>query len=949
VNVFNLLHRRLQDVIRKFGYVEPTPVQEKTIPLVLQGKNVLVTAPTGTGKTEAVMFPIISKILERFENGFGYGIQVLYVTPMRALNRDIYVRLKMICEELGISMGVRHSDTPEPERRKQAEKPPHILITTPETLQFILIAPKLRKALVNVKHVIIDEIHELVNDKRGIQLSISLERLCRIAGNFQRIGLSATIGNIELVKNFLAGIGREIEVVKIDLPKDIEIEVHRPLPKDISKAYEIGVLPDTYARLIEIDEFIKKHKSVIVFVNTRDTAELLGSRLNKIVNYEIGVYHGSLSREEREKLEKNLRDGITKAVIATSSLELGIDIGHIDAIIQYMSPRQVTRLIQRVGRSGHRIFQKAIGKIITTDLDDTLESIVIAKHAIKGDLEKEIEYHEKAFDVLTHQIIGILIEDKIDGKESKIEEIYNLITKAHPYRKLSFEEFTEVLKFLEERGYIRIDWNNRTVHLRKGTYKYYIDNASMIPDEISYTAIDIISNKSIGELDEEFISTIEIGSKIILSGRIWNIVSIDNKNRIVYLEPVKDITGAIPSWIGEEIPVPYEIAQEVTDLRFKLIECYKQNQDIKKVLSSEVKISNDTIQFITSEIEKIVKDGIEIPNSKRVVIENTGKLIIVHVGLGSKGNETLGIYLSRYLSRTSQISVGYRSDPYRVVLILSRLINPELIIKALKEVNENEIFNIIYEGIKLSRLYRYRFVHVARRFGIISKENIHDVNVGKLVEVFENSIVEKETIREIIIDKLDLKSFFNFIKSVKDGKIEFSVCNRKEISQLSTSLTMLNKIDFTSDVLPKSMIIDLVKKRIEERTITLVCLKCGWYLTTKVKYLNNDISCPKCGLRVISMLKYSNERIENVLKLIEKVRKRIPLSKDEEKYWNELKQRAAIILQYGKAGILTLSAHGIGVGTAIRKVLAKVKNEDELYLAILEAEKEYLKTRQFWD
>ncbi len=954
-NVFELLHPRLRKVIAELGYREPTETQRLAIPKVLEGKNVLIIAPTGSGKTEAAMFPVISRILTEIEEQGRYeGIRAIYITPMRALNRDIYHRLTLIVEKCGLTIGVRHGDTPESERRRQAESPPTILITTPETMQFLLVAPRMRRWLRSVRYVIVDELHELINDKRGIQLAVTLERLVEVAGEFQRIGLSATIGNVKLAAEFLSGF-RPCEIVYVPGIKGMKLIVDRPLPgeEDYSRAQDLGTVPDVYARLRRLDEYVNKYRTVLIFVNTRDTAELLGSRLSKVVSYEVGVYHGSLSREQREVLERKLRAGEIKAVITTSSLELGIDIGHIDAVIQYMSPRQVTRLVQRVGRSRHRLDERSVGYIVTSDLDDTLESIVIAKLAIEGKLEYEVEYHKNALDVLAHQIVGIVHDYRTDGKSIRVEDVYRIVTRAHPYSNLPYEKFLDVVKFLIERDYLASD-KDGVLRPGRGSYLYYVENASMIPDEVKYRAVDISSRRSIGELDEKFVSTVEVGTKIVLGGRVWSIVNIDHKQRVVYLEPAQEVIGAVPAWIGEEIPVMPEVALEVLDLRARLI---REGEDrVEEVLhryvgKSDVNLTRDLIEYVKREVRKLREAKSPVPDSRKIVIEVSGKLAVIHVGLGSKGNEALGVYLSRYFTRRFSLSVAYRSDPYRVVLIFSRPVSSESIEAAFRELNPSMIEELIIEGVRDSKLYRYRFIHVARRFGVIPKERIGEVNVNRLIDALRGTPVDEETVNEILTNDLDIETLKLLADAVRRGDVEIEIVQRDELSPLALSEEALyTKFDFALSAIPKHLVIELVKRRLEERELTLVCLRCGWSAKLRIKDTPEDLSCPQCGLRVLTVLKHRDESIDLVKKLIDKVRRREPLARDEQKIWNELRKRADIVLRYGKRGLYALAAHGIGSVTALRKVFSKItSSEEEFFQAILEAEKEYIKTRQFWD
>src|SRR3990170_7904910 len=370
-NVFELLVKPVRRLVEQKGFPKPTEPQEKTIPTILEGKNVLLISPTATGKTEAAILPVLSMLLQAPKTP---GIKVLYITPLRALNRDMLERLEWWCNNLDIKCAVRHGDTETGERSRQSRSPPDMLITTPETLQAIMIGWVMRQHLQQVRWVIIDEVHELADSKRGSQMALALERLRWITGKeFQLIGLSATIGSPEKVAQFLVGNGRPVEIVRVPVARQMRLKILFPQPtsEDMELASTLFTHPEVATRLRIIRQFIEKQKSVLLFTNTRAISEVLASRF-KIwdINFPVSIHHGSLAKPSRIAAEKGLKEGVLKGLIATSSLELGIDVGRIDMVIQYMSPRQVTRLIQRVGRSGHRIGRIANGIIITMDSDD---------------------------------------------------------------------------------------------------------------------------------------------------------------------------------------------------------------------------------------------------------------------------------------------------------------------------------------------------------------------------------------------------------------------------------------------------------------------------------------------------------------------------------------------------------------------------------------------------
>ena len=394
-SVFLQLDKKIQKYLISNNIKNPTESQEKSIPFIIKGENVLLIAPTGLGKTESALLPIFHNFLKQknIQEEQIKGISILYITPLRALNRDMLKRTIEFGKNIGIKISVRHGDTSQSERARQSKNPPDMLITTPETLQILFTGRRLRKYLQKVSWVVIDEIHELADNERGAQLSVGLERLYEITKenyhSFQRIGLSATVGSPEEVAKFLVGFEkrnqRPIKIINIDVTKliDLKVEIPQIEKTDYNNSKNLFIEPFSFASLRRCKELIDKHNSTLFFINTRDGAEILASRFNMwLKNYPIGVHHGSLSKLARIEAEDDFKKGNLKSLICTSSLELGIDVGNTDFVIQYSSPREVKRILQRVGRSGHKIGKTSKGIIIATTAEDLSESIVISRRAL---------------------------------------------------------------------------------------------------------------------------------------------------------------------------------------------------------------------------------------------------------------------------------------------------------------------------------------------------------------------------------------------------------------------------------------------------------------------------------------------------------------------------------------------------------------------------------------
>ncbi|UCD72585.1 MAG: DEAD/DEAH box helicase, partial [Candidatus Bathyarchaeota archaeon] len=346
-SVYELLAHPIREALVHLGFKSPYPPQTAAIPKILDGVDVLIIAPAGTGKTEAAILPVLHNLLREPRRE---GIAILYITPMRALNRDLAKRLSFWGKHLDLRIEVRHGDTPTKIRRRQAKRPPDLLVTTPETLQAILPGKQMQKHLRDIRWVIIDEIHELAESKRGVQLALGLERLREITGeNFQRIGISATISEPSTIARFLSGTNKQAEIIQSPVERTMEYKVEYPFPteEDYELAPSLYTTPETTARINRMRELMQSHRSTLIFVNSRTNAEMLGNRLGMIDNT-VRVHHGSLSKEERTQVEEELKAGTIKGIICTSTLELGIDIGTVDLVLQHMSPRQVSPFVQRV-------------------------------------------------------------------------------------------------------------------------------------------------------------------------------------------------------------------------------------------------------------------------------------------------------------------------------------------------------------------------------------------------------------------------------------------------------------------------------------------------------------------------------------------------------------------------------------------------------------------------
>lgn len=950
-NPFNMLNKRLRKIVTKRGFPSPTDPQIKTIPLILKGKNILLIAPTGTGKTEAAFLPIFNMFIE--QNKKFTGIKILYVTPLRALNRDILERLKWWCEKLDIKVAVRHGDTDNKERRFQSLIPPDMLITTPETLQAILPGRNMRRHLMQISWVIVDEIHEFAENKRGSQLSLALERLRLLTKKeFQIIGLSATIGSPEKVARFLVGVNRPFEIVKVPVARYMKLNIiySTPTKEDYVLASKVYTYPEVTARLRVIRKMIEEHKAVLLFTNTRAIAEILASRFKVWdIDFPVSIHHGSLAKPARIMAERGLKNGGLKGLVCTSSLELGIDIGHIDLCIQYMSPRQVTRIVQRVGRSGHKIGKVAKGVILTMDSDDTLEAMVIARRAYIEELEP-ISILEKPYDVLVHQIVGLLFF----SRKWSFDQLLSVINKAFPYREMNEEDLLIILTYMQDR-YPRLAWmsfKDKVVLKPRSTkdmYTYYYENLSMIPDVKNYLVIDETSDIPVAILDEAFVAEYgEPGVKFIVRGSAWKISSI-YKDKI-YVKPVVDPLGAVPSWVGEEIPVPFNIAMEVGQIRTFVEEQINQNKEDKMIaslLSKKYPADLDTIRRAITEVIKQVKKGFKVPTNKRITLECWKGGLVINACFGSLVNRTLALLIGHSLSTRAGYPIGIKSDPYRVIIQSREVVTPGDICNVLLELSESNLESIAIKAAIKGRLFKLRMIHIARKFGAISKyADMSSISLDQLIKSFKGTAIFNEAVKVTLKRDMDLNNLYTILGEIKNNKIELAILSvGNQITPItSIGLEKINKR--TSLISPDNMkyiSIESARARLLNEVKTFVCTRCwGFIQMSHIKDIPASFDCPRCGSHLIGVV---NESEVDMSKISRKIGKK--LTRKEKKIMERALQTSKLMAEHGRLAALALAGKNLSM-TDIKEILSKEhqmgKNFFEL---IIKAEKKAL-AKRFW-
>jgi len=833
--------------------------QKYAFELIHEEENSLICAPTGSGKTLSAFMSALNELFRMGEEDeLDDEIYVLYISPLRALSNDIERNLedplqgiREKAEEMGydvpeIRSMVRTGDTTDAEKREMRENPPHIMITTPESLGILLNSPKFKENLRNVKYTITDEIHSLSANKRGVHLSLSMERLeDMVNGSPTRIGLSATQAPIDEIAKYLTGYTadedtgtkldqndeevvsapiasredyspRDCTIVDVAASKEIDLETVSPV-RDLIHTPPAEIQEAMYDK---IHNLIQDHDSTIIFTNTRSATERIVNNLKERFpdkyDENIGAHHGSMSRDKRLEVEEKLKKGEMKVGVTSTSLELGVDIGSVELVLQLGSPKGVARGIQRVGRSGHQIGEKAKGKMIVTDRDDALECSVLSKCAKEDDLDK-IQIPQNSLDVLAQQVVGMACNHKWD-----IDHAFNVIRKSYNFVDLELGDFENVLKYLggeyelEDQNVYRKIWIDHDDGLfgRSGkmTRVIYMTNIGTIPDESGYEVVTRGDKSYVGTLDEEFLDRLTKGDIFTLGGSTYEFKYA--KGMKVFVDPQPQKKPTVPSWYSQRLPLSYDLGVKIGKFRQEVeeqLDLGAGDDDIIQWIMHNYYLDENTAEAIFRYLKEQYQLTGDVSNHSNVTVEryiddDNRQNFIFQTIYGRRTHDALSRILAHLLQQKINKNIGMVIDDNGFILVTPR--RPIDIEELLDDLVTCDLEEELKEAVGKTELMKRRFRHVAgRSLMILRNYQGNSKTVGQqqmkghfLISAIRNQYdrdfpMIKETYREIMEDAMDIQHTKEVVDEIENGSIEIEQRKADVPSPFSHNLLLQESSD----------------------------------------------------------------------------------------------------------------------------------------------------------
>jgi len=664
------------------------------------------------------------------------------------------------------------------------------------------------------------------------------------------------------------------------------------------------------------------------------------------MNFPLSIHHGSLAKTSRIAAERGLKTGELRTVVCTSSLELGIDIGSIDLVIQYNSPRQVTRLLQRVGRSGHRVGHRAKGVIVAINSDDTLESMVICRRALIEEMEP-VDVPDKPYDVMINQIVAELMPR---GRLYFLQ-VRNLFGRAYPFADLTDEDVRFAARYMHNR-FPRLAWVSERDEViikprgsRRTVYRYFFNNLSMIPDEKDYLVIDVEDEAPIGILHEAFVAEYaKPGVKFIIRGSPWKILNIYNDK--IHVRAEDDPAGAIPSWVGEEIPVPLEVALEVGAIKAQAAAGLGEGLAVEEVaarLEVTYPTGREAIARALSELAEHVDRGLAVPTDRRVVVEDWEDNVIVHANFGTLVNRTLARLIGHIISEETGYPVGVQQDAYRVVTQTVGEVDAAFVAALLRRLAEADLEGALRGAITKTGLFKRRLINVARKAGALSKyANFSNITLGRLMKSFEGTCIFEEAMRDTMRRDLDVEATVDLLRRMAEGDIEVARIDAGgEVSPLAR--VGIESISMKTDIVPPErlgrVIVESARARLLNESRVLACLRCReHYEAQRVRDLPEKLQCPRCGSTEIGVF---DRNMEEVMAAASKAGRGLKTAR----WWDRGADSAKLVSIYGRRAAIVAAARRVDF-TEAWDLLAETESEsDRFFERIVEAEREALKRR----
>src|SRR5260221_179725 len=838
--------------IKKFG--TPTEPQEQGWPHILARRTTLISAPTGSGKTLAAFLICIDRLVRKALSGdLMDRTEILYISPLKALGNDIQKNLEgplgeitALAGEKGLLMpeirtAVRTGDTLAHERQKMLKRPPHILVTTPESLYILLTAQRSRGILSDVNTVIVDEIHAVADDKRGAHLALSLERLDALNGSRPvRIGLSATQKPIETVAHFLTGNGRpDPVVVNVGHKRAMDLAVEVP-GQELGPVASNELWDEVYDR---ISQLVKQHRSTLVFVNTRRLAERVAFNLAERLGEDaVGAHHGSFARKLRLDAESKLKNGELKVLVATASLELGIDIGHVDLVCHIGSPRSIGVALQRFGRSGHWRGAVPKGRFFPTTRDELVECAALVRSIHQGELDRLV-IPESPLDILAQQMVAMC-----SAEEWNEDELFAVVTRAYPYRELLRKDYDNLLTMLadgiaSQRGrfgaYLYRDRVNKRLKARRGARMIAIMNGGAIPETALYTVVAEPEGTVVGTLHEDFAVESLKGDIVLLGNMSWRIRRVESAGRIL----VEDAHGAppsIPFWLGEAPGRTEELSRQLGELRQKISDLTPNtvpgfvNQKSPEVLNAVEWLKREcglddsgaeqAIEYVVT--GRTVLGAVPTMNTiiaERFFDEGGGMQLVVHAPFGARINKAWGLGLRKRFCVSFNFELQAAATDNVVNISLAEQHSFPLA-DVFHFLHENTVKEVLQQAALLSPLLETRWRWDANRSLALprywngkkiplqiqrtrSADLLASVfpDVAQCQENADGPIVVpdhpllREVMKDIFTEALDLEGLKDVLRKIRSGEIQYTAAETPVLPAFSHEILNSNPYAYLDD------------------------------------------------------------------------------------------------------------------------------------------------------